>query len=385
MCMKEAREHLGKLLKRFMLKYYKSIIIIDKKKSSISQFKDEKILLFFIERMAFPVMLVATVIITIFDVYFYWKYQISYNDKRFLYLFPVPYVAPTIFAINFVMSVATAMNILYWDEVKARLNEYYDKLRKCWDKLMKHEETPSPLEQNEGQIQRSYNIEKNKQENNNNCKDKLKQRCQKFLRFAALVLLFGIVYLFYHGFWLTIALLVYPGKVLVGGIFIVPLLMLVAIPIWNTIIKIAENWFDACNESSFSKGCVWFAILVYEIVFWGLFIIMLFYISTFFISYGSSNSEINTYQLVFSYITIAAVSGILTWFNTELVMHPQNNKENQDELQQDNEENQDELQQDNKVKQDEQPKQDNEDESQQNNEENQDEPRQDNKKSEEEP
>ena len=232
---------------------------------------------------------------------------------------------------------------------------------------------------------------------NDNFKDKLKHQCQKFLRFAALVLLFGIVYLFYHGFWLITALLTYPVQILIGGIFILPAIF-VTIPIWNTMIKIAENWFDVCNESScfisccthickccihccfnvknfriccysdviyscvcccknfcehcknkckwqpFCKGCVWFTILVYELVFWRLFIVILFYAWSFLISYAPINLENKTYQLVLSYIlTIVTVSGILAWINTELVIHPQNNEENQNEHQQDNEYDQDEY------------------------------------------
>ena len=251
-CMKEAREQLGKRLKSFISNYYESVIIFDIKKSSILQFKDEKIFFFFIERVAFPMMLVAVVIITCFDIYLYRKYRnlhIFYNENRFLYLFPIPCAAPTIFGVNFVMSVATTIWIFYWDE----LNKRNAKLKKCWDKLMKHEEVIPPLEQNEGQKLQN-NTAENEQESNNNRKDKLKQHCEKFLIFATLVLLFGVVYLFYHGFWMIIALLVYPVRVLIGGIFIAPL-MFVTIPIWNTIIKIAENWFDACNESSCFISC----------------------------------------------------------------------------------------------------------------------------------
>ena len=393
MCMKETRERLGKLLKSFALIYSNSIIINDNKESSLLQLKDEEILFFFIERVAFPVILVVVVVITYFDIYLYRKYYLSL-DKDISYLFPIPYIAQSVLGVNFLMSVATIIKMFYWDKVKAKLIEILneqngcsDTLKKCWDKLIKREEATLPSKQNKGQTQK----------NENKCKDELKQHCQKFLIFATLVLLFGIVYLFYHGFWIIIALLVYPQHVLVGYIFTVPLLMLVAIPIWNTIIKIAENWFDVCNESScriscsiykcnwcirwcwgiiyffircclviiypcircsknnyedyknkckwqsFCKGCVWLAILVYEIVFWGLFLHVLWYVSTFkyLISGNLINSEIKMYQLVFSYITISAVSGILTWFNTELVILLQN-QENQDERQQDNEENQDE-------------------------------------------
>ena len=133
--------------------------------------------------MAFPVILVAVVIISSFDIYLYRKYHTLYNDKRFLYLFPVPCVAYGIFGANFVMSVATAIKIFYCDKVNA----------------------------------------------NDNFKDKLKHQCQKLLRFTALVLLFDIVYLFYHDFWLITALLAYPVRILIGGIFIV-LVILVTIP-----------------------------------------------------------------------------------------------------------------------------------------------------------
>ena len=88
---------------------------------------------------------------------------------------------------------------------------------------MKHEEvTPPPT--------------KNEQESKDNCEDKLKHHCQKFLIFVSLILLFGSIYLFYHGFWIAIALLVYPERILIGGIFVVPL-MFVTIPIWNTMTK----------------------------------------------------------------------------------------------------------------------------------------------------
>ena len=141
--------------------------------------------------------------------------------------------------------------------------------------------------------------------------------------------------------------------------------MFVTIPIWNTIIKIAENCFDVCNESSscciycctykcnccihcrlcrfFSHiscckniyevsknkckwkpccdGCVWLAILVYEIVFWGLLIVILLYTSRVLIGYDDINLQNKLFQLVL-YYTVASGSGILAWLNTELVIHP---------------------------------------------------------------
>ena len=172
---------------------------------------------------------------------------------------------------------------------------------------MKHKEATSPPTKNE-------------QESKNNC--------QKLLIFVSLVLLFGAIYLFYHGFWITIALLVYPERILIGGIFVVPL-MCATILIWNTMIKVAENWFVVCNESSSCiccclfrffyrisccknictvrknkckwqtccEGCMWLALLAYEIVFWGLFIVIIFYISRVLIGYGPINLKNKMFQL----------------------------------------------------------------------------------------
>ena len=142
---------------------------------------------------------------------------------------------------------------------------------------------------------------------------------------------------------MIIALLAFPGRVLIGGIFIVPLI-LVTIPTWNTIIKIAESFCNACTcickycckcccnrETTSSQSedscwncccelCKWLSILIYELGFWGLFLFILFYISRFLLD--SIDLENKTIQLAFSYITIAAFSGILVWLNTDLVTYP---------------------------------------------------------------
>ena len=81
---------------------------------------------------------------------------------------------------------------------------------------------------------------------------------------------------------------------------------------------------------------MWLAILVYELVFWGLLIVILFYTSRVLIGYDDINLQNKLFQLVL-YYTVASGSGILAWLNTELVIHPQNNKENQGGHQQDNE------------------------------------------------
>ena len=408
MCMKGAREHLGKHLKRFAFMYS-----IDQKDSSLSH---EKVLFFFIERIFFPVMLVGVVLVTGVDIYFYRKYHntSSYNDPKFLYLFPIPYVAPCFFVVNLVMSVATTIRLFYWDKVKNFCNELKaswndrgccDDLKNSCEVLRKHcnklletkEEAQSQRLQEENQegFRSRYNtFESNSSGNKEECKQE-SNKCQKFLTFATLVLLFGIVYLFYHGFWIIIALLVYPGRILLGGIFIVPLI-LVLIPIWNTIIKIATNWYDASNcckrcctcncclyiiylciycclcitypctrhcckdhknynpvqedtenqqdqedtESKlkwkpFCKGILWLVILAYEIVFWGLFITILILTSKFLL--GSIKIQEQAIQLALSYIAIIAISGILAWLNMDLVIDQQDKDENKRGQQQNNE------------------------------------------------
>ena len=154
--------------------------------------------------------------------------------------------------------------------------------------------------------------------------------------------------------------------------------MLVIIPMWNTVIKIAENWFDTCNEGnncctwnckcmddsnescynrmkdfynknkrkldSFFMDCVWLAVLFYELAFWGLFIVILFNISRFLLGSIKVQDLDHPIKLAFSYIVIAAVSGILAWLNTDLVTIGQQNNDGKKEHQQDKEENQDEQQ-----------------------------------------
>ena len=114
MCIKEAREHLGRFLKRYVSKY-KSTIAINE--SSLSQSEDGKIYFYY---GVFPVIMIAVGLVTIFDIYFYWKYHYtsSYSDKKFLYLFPIPIIAPIFFVINLVMSGGTTIRLFCWDEIK---------------------------------------------------------------------------------------------------------------------------------------------------------------------------------------------------------------------------------------------------------------------------
>ena len=415
MCTEGAREHLGKHLKRFAFKYS-----IDQKDSSLSH---EKVLFFFVERIFFPVMLVGVGLVTGVDIYFYLKYHntSSYNDKKFLYLFPIPCVAPSFFVVNLVMSVVTAIRLFYWDKVKDFCNELIkargndkgccDDLKNSCEILRKH--CNKPLETKEKDKSRRSEETQPLQEMNNesNSSGESKQECnksQKFLIFATLVLLFGVVYLFYHGLWIIIALLVYPGRILLGGIFVVPLI-LVVIPIWNTIIKIATNCYDAsncckrcqtcncclciiylciycclcitypctrhcckhhknynpdqentenqqdqedteskCKWKPFCNGILWLVILAYEIVFWGLFITILILTSKFLL--GSIKIQEQTIQLALSYIAIIAISGILAWLNMDLVIDQQDKDENKRGQQQNKDENKRGQQQNNENK-----------------------------------
>ena len=356
----------------------------------------EKKFYFFIERVVFPVMLMAVTLVTIFDIYCYSEYHSfsAHEDPKFLYLFPIPYVAPIIFGVNLVMSVVTGIKFLYWNEVEECWNKLRvgwndrgccDNLKKSWSILQKHCVKLSKTKKGETELLKKDNpryngIPKNG-EKNEECKEECKQESnkrQKTIRFLTLVLLFGIVYLFYHGFWIIIALLAYPGRILLGGIFIVPLI-LVVIPMWNTVIKIIENCFDARNKSSCCngcytcihscclyiiiyfcfyitypctrcyynykdrkkkegeddegkqksrwKGCAWCVVLFYELAFWGLFITILFYISRFLLGSIKTQDLEQTFKLVISYIVIGAASGIPAWLNTDLVTIGQENNE----------------------------------------------------------
>ena len=371
MCFKKPREFLGKLIEKHVWNNKFITSIIGKKESSSNH---EKNFYFFIERVVFPVMLMAVTLVTIIDIYFYCKYHSTSarEDPKFLYLFPIPVVAPGFFVVNFVMSVATAIKFLYcnWKEIQ----EY------CKNKASSNEQNNETAEggvllENMEDVPR-YNCTSGPESNNSGKNEECKlesNACQMLIRFFTLVLLFGIVYLFYHGFWIIIALLAYPGRILIGGIFIIPLILAV-IPMWNTFIKIAENVRYACKKSSCcnccytwtcisscngcSKSCcnavcmcsLWLAIFFFELVFWGLFITILFYISRFLLGSANLQDLDHTIKLALSYILIAALSGIMAWLNTDLVTigdeekeDQQDKKENQNE-QQSNRENQNEQQ-----------------------------------------
>ena len=309
MCIDEAREHLGRFLKRFVLKYKSTIIIND---SSLSQSEDGKSYFYY---GVFPVMLAGVCIVTGVDIYFYVKYRYtsSYNDKKFLYLFPIPCVAPCFFVVNSAMSLATTARLFCRDKNNCSKESVGD-ISQILSK-----QDPSEME----------------------CKNKAKQICERVLTTFTLFLLFGVVYLFYHGFWIIIALLIYPGRILIGGMFIIPLI-LATIPTWITVSKMVEKLFDSCNKSprilpenrqkdescnnALLQGCAWLALFFYEVVFWGLFIVILFYTSRFLLASIDTKNEM--VKLVLSYIIISVASLILAWLNTDLVINLKDKKEN---------------------------------------------------------
>ena len=151
-----------------------------------------------------------------------------------------------------------------------------------------------------------------------------------------LLLLFGIVYPVYHGFWIVIALLAYPGRVLISGVFVVPFL-LATIPTWNLLIKISENWCCCncckrnkncccccCKDKESYNCCIWFLLFVANIIFWGFFISTLIYISIFLLS-SSVNLETNKFESLVFVVVVNAVSGLLMWLNTDLTKHKKDN------------------------------------------------------------
>ena len=275
------REHLGDHLQKFVQKYVPPDPVEKTTKS-----KSELTFFFFIQRALFPIMVIAVCGTTAADICLFIKYRntSSNNDKKFLYLFPVPVIALGFFIINAVMVVITSV-VLYCQHILVCVS------------------------------------------------------CECFLVTATLLLLFGIVYPVYHGFWMIIALLAYPGRILIGSMFIVPGI-LVAVPTWNILIKVIENWYQCCKDNvdneiiSFLKGLGWFVFLILDVTIWGLFIAILYYMSRFLLS--SVDLENKTFQSILSFVTVSATTVIVVWLNTDLVTYQRGNhrptQEDQEEL-----------------------------------------------------
>ena len=338
MWFKGTREQLGKLPERFK---EKNASTTDDKQSLESQSepksekklslsKPENTLFLLIETVFFPTMTFATIGITVIDIILYCRYRrSSLNfDQNFLYLFPLPVIVPAFFLFNLGMSVLTLIILI--------------KIRK--DGMKKSDD-------------KSKDQEKNSKDQN----DSLKQFCEYGLIFATLVSLFGIVYLVYHGFWIIIALLAYPRRILIGGSFVVPAI-LVTIPIWIMITNISDSWYVAYKESNYKDkntlkkhrqqsfttsqkqkeqktrnnkdkstlmsiciGCGWLAFLIFDIIFWTFFLLILYHVSKFLLN--SVIIEGQTFELITSFVTINAVSGALLWINTYLVTYKMDSQE----------------------------------------------------------
>ena len=340
MWFKGTREQLGKLPGRFA---EKNVSTMDNEHSSISQSKanckkysppsskPEYTLFFLIQTVFFPIMTFATIGVTVIDIILYCRYRrSSLNfDQNFLYLFPLPVIVPAFFLFNLGMSVLT---------ITILIKIHKDGMKKSDDKS------------------------KDREKNSTDQSDSLKQFCEYSLIFATLVSLFGIVYLVYHGFWIIIALLAYPGRILIGGSFVVPAI-LVTIPIWIIVKNISDSWYTAykdnntlnkcCQQSSTVSqqqkgheminnkearndkdkqiltswwiGSGWLAFLIFDIIFWTFFLLILYHVSKFLLD--SVIIEGQTFELITSFVTINAVSGALLWINTYLVTYKMDSEE----------------------------------------------------------
>ena len=179
---KGTREQLGRLVKKYVSKTN------SKRSTSCKATENEQLFFIFNQRVIFPMMLVAVIGATVGDIYLYAKYRHDFSNKEDpLYLFPMPVITPVFMVVNSIMTIITFIIL------KHRIFEHiYDYI----------------------------------------------------LPIGTLLLLFGIVYLFYHGFWIIIALLAYPGRILIGGTFVVPAFVVI-IPIWNMFIYFISNWYQA--------------------------------------------------------------------------------------------------------------------------------------------
>ena len=325
---KGTREHLGKLVKIHVPKTNSSekstssevTETNSERSTSCKVTEDEQHFFFFNQRVIFPMMLLAVIGVTVGDSYLYAKYTHDFSNKEdSLYLFPMPVIAPVIImVVNSIMTIITFIILRHQD----RLEHIYDYI----------------------------------------------------LTTGTLLLLFGITYLFYHGFWMIIALLAYPGRILIGGVFIVPAFV-VTIPIWIMILKISNYWYNAlsealelvfkkeckcnyckegckcnnckeeckcnnckegckCNNNKMKvlkplcSGCGWLALLIVDIMFWVLFLAILYYISRFLLTTITLQDE--KLKSALSYIAITAVSGVLLWINTDLVVYQKDNNSNEE-------------------------------------------------------
>ena len=266
MWFKETREHLGNYLKRYLQKY------VPENDGQATRAESESTLLFFLQKGLYPIMAIAVITFTITDFILFSKYRHT-SYKKFLSLFPIPVMAVVFFLVNAFLTLITSIVLV--------------------------------------------------------CQKMLGCNCECFLVTSTLLLLFGIVYLLYHGFWMIIALLAYPGRILIGSIFVIPSI-LVIVPTWNILIKAIKNfyrgWKDDDDDSNI-QGIGWCFFLILDLTIWGLFIAILYYMSKFLLS--SVNLENKTFQSILSFVTVSAISIILIWFNTDFIAYQRDSQGNQ--------------------------------------------------------
>ena len=257
----KGRKTLGKFIRKYFSKY---IPLQSDKKEDKQEDKneDEQILFFFLKRVFIPVATSAVLIASAYDIWLYVKF--SHTSSRFLYLFPIPIVSPVFFLVNICLTITTI--VLCCQE-------------KCPNKYL--------------------------------------------LIYTCLVPLFGTTYVCYHGFWLLVAIMTYPGRILIGAVFILPLL-LVPIPPWNMLIEITSLWQSTPTKLKFLSGCGLLSLfLITDVLFWALLIGILYYISNFLLVSSLPTNE-GLFKSILTYIGVNTFSGILLWLNTGLVQEVSN-------------------------------------------------------------
>ena len=224
---------------------------------------DEQILFFFLKRVFIPVGTLAVLIASAYDIWLYVKFR--HTSSRFSYLFPIPYVSPVFFLVNICLTITTSIVLCCQ--------------QKCPNKYL--------------------------------------------LIYTCLVPLFGTTYVCYHGFWILVAIMTYPGRILIGAVFILPLL-LVPIPPWNMLIEITSLWQSTPTKLKCLCGCgLWSLFLITDVLFWALFIGILYYISKFLLDSSVPTNEA-LFKSILTNIAVNTFSGILLWLNTDLVQEVSN-------------------------------------------------------------
>ena len=248
-----------KTLGKFIRKYFSKYAPLNIKLDKVD---DEQILFFFLKRMFIPVATLAILLASGYDIFLYLKFR--HTSSRFLYLFPIPFVSPALFLVNIFITIVTSIALCC--------------KQKCPDKYI--------------------------------------------LIYTCLVPFFGTTYVCYHGFWILVAIMIYPGRILIGAVFVIPLL-LVPIPPWNMLIEI-NSLRQSAPKLKCLKGCgLWCLFLITDVSFWALFIAILYYISKFLLD-SSVPTNKALFKSILTYIAVNTFSGILLWLNTGLVQEVSN-------------------------------------------------------------